>query len=301
MTDLPYQEWFESDFANDTRTMPFELRCVYRAVLQVMWSNHGWLPGDDVICAHMLGCDPRTWRAYKQRLHGRLQAEIDPVCGPIFRQKRVSKDWANATDRRAKAQARTAPARAERSRKSAERRSAAVLKLVTSNSDSNRDRNGGLDSGAPARVTITNSPTSPRGDVGDGPLTPGTVGPPAAVGAGVPTVPVERVTGPFMPSPAAPPRPAQRSAFLEAYEQHQLTGAPLPMVNGAPPQRDMPKGDGKLWDEVNAKFAPGKPPEPTSEHAKAVLTKPKEEQHERQPDADEPKLDPDDLDDLIRF
>jgi len=126
MTDLPYQCWFEADFANDTKAMSFEDRCAYRAVLQVMWANHGWLPGDDQICARMMGCDTRKWRSIRARLQPRLRGEVDPVLGPILRQKRIARDWTFAVEQIAKNKARTAPATAERRRKAAERRNVTV-------------------------------------------------------------------------------------------------------------------------------------------------------------------------------
>jgi uncharacterized protein YdaU (DUF1376 family) len=84
------------------------------------------LPGDDQICARMLGCDVRKWRSIRAKLRARLLVEVDPVLGTILRQKRIARDWVYAAEQTAKNKARTAPATAERRRKAAERRNVTV-------------------------------------------------------------------------------------------------------------------------------------------------------------------------------
>jgi uncharacterized protein YdaU (DUF1376 family) len=94
MTQFPYQKWFENDFSSDpnVKALPFLARCVWRAVLQVMWANHGRLPADDRLLCKQLGCSQRMWKLTYKPLLEPLLLRVHHGMNSEFTQSRIRRD-----------------------------------------------------------------------------------------------------------------------------------------------------------------------------------------------------------------
>ena len=209
MTDVPFQPWCEADFAADpfVKALPWLVQQVWRCVLQTMWANHGWLPDDDAKIARLLGCDVRSWRAYRPLLQPRLLAEVDPVIGPILRQKRLRADWAHTLERIAKNKARTAPATAKRLSKSRQAANVTSANGHARNVERDEPRN---ESATRGRAKPEPQEPPSQGDGGSGSPNP-TARSPAAKGS-------ERAVG-FVPSAKQPPKPTGITDFNAKWER----------------------------------------------------------------------------------
>lgn len=301
MTDLPFMPMYWRDFFGDgkVQSLTVEQQGVYALLLGHMWLHKGWLPNNDVIIARVLGMHTNTWKQrYKAAILPLLT--LDPseqtpgglslIPGGVLRQNRLGSELEKARQSVEKRKAQTAKAREEKQAKSKQHRSVAARV------------NGSATTSVTETVTTAyaraepepEEPTS-QGDEGSGSPKPPPAPPPArppAVGAsGLPNggASAERFSGPFAPSAPSAPRPRVKSAFLRDWEAAGGDVSKLPVREGAPHLREN-AGDDALWDQVNAKFQP--PPKEDSGH---------ERQHDAAAPDDEPPIDPDDRDDLLRF
>ncbi len=253
MTDLPYMPMYWERFFSDTELMPAETRALYAILLGRMWTNHGWLPNDDSKIARLLGLDTRAWKhRHKAAIMPLLRGDIDPLLGPIIRQKRLAAELEKATDLVAKRRAQTAAATAERLRKTGKGGNVTSLKVVARNVDRNVARSDAIR----APVPEPQEPQS-KSDCGSGPLTPAPARPPAVEASGL--------AGPFVPSTPQPPAPVGKTRFLDAYEKAAGDMNKLPVLPGAPAQPSsghMPAQS--TWDAAMQRFVPARPPPGTT-------------------------------------
>lgn len=289
MTGLPYMPMYWGDFFADTElAMSGEARAYYAILLGRMWVNHGWLPADDQRIARAIGVDVRSWRhRLKAEIVPLLRREIDPIIGPIYRQRRLAEELDKAADLTAKNRARTAAAREAKSRKSKSNGSVTEHHLASVTEPVTGTATGSVtDGNARARLPEPEEPSPLRSDGSGSPLTPTSeLEPPGlavarspAAGGPLPRsgspgseVPlggrsVDELAGPFVPS-----RPAERegglkpigdTAFLrqlaafKAGDEHALDPPHRP-----PPLRPIAeRANDDVWARVNQRMQPHRPP-----------------------------------------
>lgn len=68
MNGLPYYKAYPRDFIEGTIGMPFEVKCAYRVVLDLIYMHGGKLPDDAHYISGILGCSVRRWGAVRSAL-----------------------------------------------------------------------------------------------------------------------------------------------------------------------------------------------------------------------------------------
>lgn len=68
MNGLPYYKAYPRDFIEGTIGMPFEIKCAYRVVLDMIYMQDGALPDDDRYISGLLGCSLRKWKSIRNHL-----------------------------------------------------------------------------------------------------------------------------------------------------------------------------------------------------------------------------------------
>lgn len=68
MNGLPYYKAYPRDFIEGTIGMPFELKCAYRVVLDLIYMQGGNLPDDARYISGLLGCTVRKWNSLRFQL-----------------------------------------------------------------------------------------------------------------------------------------------------------------------------------------------------------------------------------------
>lgn len=68
MNGLPYYKAYPRDFIEGTIGMPFELKCAYRVVLDLIYMQGGKLPDDARYISGLLGCSIRKWKSLRSSL-----------------------------------------------------------------------------------------------------------------------------------------------------------------------------------------------------------------------------------------
>ena len=73
---LPYYKAYPRDFIEGTIGLPFEIKCAYRVVIDLIYMQGGKLPDDARYISGLLGCSLRKWSALRDALilAGKLQA-----------------------------------------------------------------------------------------------------------------------------------------------------------------------------------------------------------------------------------
>jgi len=70
MNGLPYYKAYPRDFIEGTIGMPFEVKCAYRVVLDLIYMQGGNLPDDARYISGLLGCSLRKWKSVREALVG---------------------------------------------------------------------------------------------------------------------------------------------------------------------------------------------------------------------------------------
>ncbi len=68
MNGLPYYKAYPRDFIEGTIGMPFEIKCAYRVVLDLIYMQGGELPDDARYISGLLGCSIRKWKTIRNAL-----------------------------------------------------------------------------------------------------------------------------------------------------------------------------------------------------------------------------------------
>ena len=68
MNGLPYYKAYPRDFIEGTIGMPFEVKCAYRVVLDLIYMQGGNLPDDSRYISGLLGCSVRKWNSIRKTL-----------------------------------------------------------------------------------------------------------------------------------------------------------------------------------------------------------------------------------------
>lgn len=68
MNGLPYYKAYPRDFIEGTIGMPFEVKCAYRVVLDLVYMQGGNLPDDPRYISGLLGCSIRKWKTIRDEL-----------------------------------------------------------------------------------------------------------------------------------------------------------------------------------------------------------------------------------------
>lgn len=68
MNGLPYYKAYPRDFIEGTIGMPFEIKCAYRVVLDLIYMQGGELPDDPRYISGLLGCSIRKWKTIRNAL-----------------------------------------------------------------------------------------------------------------------------------------------------------------------------------------------------------------------------------------
>jgi len=76
MNGLPYYKAYPRDFLEGTIGMPFEIKCAYRVVLDLIYMQGGRLPDDARYIAGHLGCSLRKWKAIRAELLERRKLKV---------------------------------------------------------------------------------------------------------------------------------------------------------------------------------------------------------------------------------
>lgn len=89
MNGLPYYKAYPRDFIEGTIGMPFEIKCAYRVVLDLIYMQGGNLPDDARYISGLLGCSMRKWKSIREALveGGKLQ-----VSGEFLTNYRAEKE-----------------------------------------------------------------------------------------------------------------------------------------------------------------------------------------------------------------
>jgi len=89
MNGLPYYKAYPRDFIEGTIGMPFEIKCAYRVVLDIIYMQGGKLPDDARYISGVLGCSIRKWKSIRQSL---LDLDKLHVCGEFLTNYRAGKE-----------------------------------------------------------------------------------------------------------------------------------------------------------------------------------------------------------------
>lgn len=68
MNGLPYYKAYPRDFVEGTIGMPFEVKCAYRVVIDLIYMQGGRLPDDARYISGHLGCTVRKWNSIRSEL-----------------------------------------------------------------------------------------------------------------------------------------------------------------------------------------------------------------------------------------
>lgn len=68
MSGLPYYKAYPRDFIEGTIGMPFEVKCTYRVILDLIYMQSGKLPDDARYISGLLGCSIRKWKSIREIL-----------------------------------------------------------------------------------------------------------------------------------------------------------------------------------------------------------------------------------------
>lgn len=68
MNGLPYYKAYPRDFIEGTVGMPFEEKCAYRVILDLIYLHGGKLPDDSRYISGVLGCAVRKWNLIRNAL-----------------------------------------------------------------------------------------------------------------------------------------------------------------------------------------------------------------------------------------
>ena len=89
MNGLPYYKAYPRDFIEGTIGMPFEIKCAYRVVLDLIYMQGGELPDDARYISGLLGCSVRKWKSIRSVL---VEAGKIQVSGEFLTNKRARKE-----------------------------------------------------------------------------------------------------------------------------------------------------------------------------------------------------------------
>ena len=89
MNGLPYYKAYPRDFIEGTIGMPFEVKCAYRVVLDLIYMQGGDLPDDARYIAGLLGCSIRKWKGIREAL---IEAGKLVVSGEFLTNYRAEKE-----------------------------------------------------------------------------------------------------------------------------------------------------------------------------------------------------------------
>ncbi|GHA15268.1 hypothetical protein GCM10007989_07540 [Devosia pacifica] len=76
MNGLPYYKAYPRDFIEGTIGMPFEVKCAYRVVLDLIYMQGGNLPDDARYISGLLGCSVRKWNSIREALVSSGKLEV---------------------------------------------------------------------------------------------------------------------------------------------------------------------------------------------------------------------------------
>lgn len=76
MNGLPYYKAYPRDFIEGTIGMPFEVKCAYRVVLDLIYMQGGNLPDDARYISGLLGCSVRKWKGLREDLIKRDKLQV---------------------------------------------------------------------------------------------------------------------------------------------------------------------------------------------------------------------------------
>lgn len=77
MNGLPYYKAYPRDFIEGTIGMPFEMKCAYRVVLDLIYMQGGDLPDDARYISGLLGCSVRKWNSVRDFLIGAGKIQVN--------------------------------------------------------------------------------------------------------------------------------------------------------------------------------------------------------------------------------
>ncbi|MCV6826017.1 MULTISPECIES: YdaU family protein [Halocynthiibacter] len=89
MNGLPYYKAYPRDFIEGTIGMPFEVKCAYRVVLDIIYMQGGNLPDDARYISGLLGCSIRKWKSIRKHL---VDAGKVEVSGEFLTNNRAEKE-----------------------------------------------------------------------------------------------------------------------------------------------------------------------------------------------------------------
>lgn len=89
MNGLPYYKAYPRDFIEGTIGMPFEVKCAYRVVLDLIYLQGGHLPDDPRYISGNLGCSIRKWKSIREHL---IQIGKIHVSGEFLTNKRADNE-----------------------------------------------------------------------------------------------------------------------------------------------------------------------------------------------------------------
>ena len=89
MNGLPYYKAYPRDFIEGTIGMPFEVKCAYRVVLDLIYMQGGNLPDDARYISGLLGCSIRKWKSIRAAL---VDAGKLVVSGEFLTNKRAENE-----------------------------------------------------------------------------------------------------------------------------------------------------------------------------------------------------------------
>ncbi|MBB3997237.1 DUF1376 domain-containing protein [Aureimonas pseudogalii] len=81
MNGLPYYKAYPRDFIEGTIGMPFEVKCAYRVILDLIYMQGGNLPDDNRYISGLLGCSIRKWTTIRSAL---IEADKIQVSGEFL-------------------------------------------------------------------------------------------------------------------------------------------------------------------------------------------------------------------------
>ena len=79
MNGLPYYKAYPRDFIEGTIGMPFEVKCTYRVLIDLIYMQGGNLPDDPRYISGQLGCSLRKWKSIRLTLieMGKIQVSAE--------------------------------------------------------------------------------------------------------------------------------------------------------------------------------------------------------------------------------
>jgi uncharacterized protein YdaU (DUF1376 family) len=89
MNGLPYYKAYPRDFIEGTIGMPFEMKCAYRVILDLIYMQGGNLPDDPRYISGLLGCSIRKWKSVRDFL---VAADKIQVSGDFLTNYRAEKE-----------------------------------------------------------------------------------------------------------------------------------------------------------------------------------------------------------------